>query len=70
VESTGGPMTRIFANLNDYPPIMNVEQVAALLGRSQSSIRELLKAGEIKGKLVGRRWYVSRDSIQQLIQND
>jgi hypothetical protein len=38
--------------------LYTVPQVAELLSRSEESIRRLLRKGELKGRHIGRRWYV------------
>lgn len=40
--------------LENYPPVLSVEEVAEILSITPKTVRNLIKSGEIKGIKVGR----------------
>lgn len=45
------------------PDICQVEDLASHLRQSPSSIRAMLRKGQLPGRRVGRRWLVSRAAL-------
>jgi excisionase family DNA binding protein len=42
---------------------INTEKAAELLNLTTSRVRQLLRSGELPGRLVGRRWVVKRSAV-------
>lgn len=47
-----------------------VEEIHDKTGIHPRTIRELLKAGKLKGKKQGKRWYVSERSLQAYFEEE
>ncbi len=47
-------------SLDDYPYVLNLEEVAAILGRSPDRTRTWLRSGAIHAVRVGGSWRVSK----------
>lgn len=45
--------------------LFTVEELAELLGVQERTIREYLRDGRLKGRKVGRRWYVPEESLRK-----
>lgn len=45
--------------------LYNVEEVAEKLGMAERTVRKLLREGEIKGRKLGKRWYVTSKWLQE-----
>ena len=45
------------------PDLLTVEDLAFHLQRSQSAICNMLRAGVIPGRKIGKRWIVDRDAL-------
>ena len=43
---------------------LTVEEVAAYLRVSEATVRKLIESGELKATRVGRRYRISRESLQ------
>lgn len=43
----------------DLPPVLTAKDVAKILGVGQSRVYEMMQAGELPAKQIGRRWRVS-----------
>jgi excisionase family DNA binding protein len=56
------PVTEMHAGLSADMEI-DTEQVAELLNRTTSRVRQLLRFGELPGRKVGRRWVVRRGDV-------
>ena len=54
---------------NDYPEIMNVEEVADFFRVSNQTIYNMLRAGKLPAVKVGREWRFPRDKIKALVFN-
>lgn len=52
---------------NEYPEIMNVEEVADFFRVSNQTIYNMLRAGKLPAVKVGREWRFSRDKIKALV---
>lgn len=49
-----------FDELDD---IMDVDTLTIVLGLSKNTVLKLLRAGEIPGKRVGRKWRVTKEML-------
>lgn len=47
----------------EYPPVMGPEQAAAYCAIGVNRMRDLLRAGVIRGWRSGRRWLVRREAL-------
>jgi len=45
---------------------VSAQQAADLLGYSQNHIYRLLRSGELRGRLVGRVWFITREAVQEV----
>jgi len=45
--------------------LYNVEEVSEKLGLAERTVRKLLRQGEIKGRKLGKRWYVTDKWLQE-----
>lgn len=52
---------------DEYPEIMNVEEVADFFRVSNQTIYNMLRAGKLPAVKVGREWRFPRDKIKALI---
>lgn len=52
---------------DEYPEIMNVEEVADFFRVSNQTIYNMLRAGKLPAVKVGREWRFPRDKIKKLI---
>lgn len=46
---------------------LTVAQAAPLLGLSDSRIQRLLRAGQLRGRKLGRDWIVSRGDVEEFL---
>jgi len=44
--------------------LYSVEELAEKLGLAERTVRKLLREGTIKGRKLGKRWYVSGDWLR------
>lgn len=44
--------------------VYTVEEVSELLGYRDLTIRRLIREGQIKGRKLGNRWYVTEEALQ------
>ena len=58
---TGGSMMEKY--LEEYPPVLNVDEVAAILGVTGRTVRHLIKAGDIGSIKVGRLIRIPKDRL-------
>lgn len=49
------------------PDLLTVAQMAAALGASENTVRSLCRAGELPAVHIGRRWYVHRAKLNELM---
>lgn len=47
-----------------------VEDISDKTGIHPRTIRELLKAGKLRGRKQGRRWYVSEQNLQAYFEEE
>ena len=53
----------------DYPDVVNVEQMCAMLGGiCDKTAYKLLKSGKIKGFIVGRRYRIPKFNILEYLE--
>lgn len=52
---------------NEYPEIMNVEEVADFFRVSNQTIYNMLRAGKLPAVKVGREWRFPRDKIKAMV---
>lgn len=52
------------------PDLLTVEDLARHLRRSHSAIRALLRAGDIPGRRIGRRWIVDRGALLRSLDGE
>jgi excisionase family DNA binding protein len=50
----------------NLPPVMTLNQAAAVLGMHRHTVVSLAKAGHIRGRQLGRNWRFTRDDILEL----
>ena len=60
-QTTGRTMMEKY--LEKYPPVLSVDEVAAILGVTGKTIRHLTKAGEIGSIKVGRLIRIPKDRL-------
>lgn len=51
------------------PPLLTVEGVAALLDKTPSAVRALIRKGDIPGGLIGDRYYVVLEDLIALVRS-
>lgn len=49
--------------LKDYPPILNISDVASILGVTPNTIRKLIKNDSIHAVKVGKRYKVTKNKL-------
>lgn len=49
--------------LEEYPPVLSVNEVAHILGISAKTVRQLIKTGDINGIRVGKLIKVPRNRL-------
>lgn len=54
-------------SIEDYPEIMNVEEVADLLRVSTQTVYNLARAGKLPAVKVGREWRFSREKVLEAL---
>ena len=55
--------TKTYVNWEQIPVILNVAQICILLQISDRTARNLLQNQKIKGKNIGGKWLVTKDSL-------
>jgi excisionase family DNA binding protein len=65
-------VTANLRNLPSAPPVklLNISQVAAMTGRSKSSIQHLIARDEIPAVRIGRRVQVRPEDLQEWIRRN
>ncbi len=54
--------------LDSLPDLLNAQEVAAFLGVSGDTVRNLLKDGTLHGAKLGKSWRVSKQSLERFIR--
>ena len=49
--------------LNEYPEILNISDVAEILGVSTNTVRKLIKDNSLHGVKVGKRYKVTKNRL-------
>ncbi len=49
----------------DGMKLYDVEDLAKLLGLQERTVRKLLKTGQLKGRKLAKRWYVTAESMKE-----
>jgi excisionase family DNA binding protein len=49
--------------LNEYPPILNINEVAEILGVTPNTIRKLIKNNSIHAVKVGKRYKITKTKL-------
>ena len=57
-------------SLEDYPQVMNVEEVADLLRVSNQTVYNLARAGKLPAVKVGREWRFDREKILEALNRN
>jgi len=47
---------------------MTTKEASEALGISTETVRQWLKTGKLKGKKIGRKWWVERESVQAILE--
>ena len=50
--------------------LYDVKDLANLLGLHEKTIRALLRTGQLEGKKLAKKWYVTEESLKRFIQSD
>lgn len=53
--------------LNDYPELMNVDEVSEILGCSPKKVRQLCKSGKLRAMRIGKGWTIPQMSLKEFI---
>lgn len=56
--------------LNDYTPLMTVQDVCEVLMVGKNTVYNLIKVGKINGFKIGRAWKINRNSLIAFIQKE
>ena len=49
--------------------LLNIREAAAFLQLSTRTVREYLKRGEIRGKIIGKQWRFRREDLVAFFEN-
>ena len=49
---------------------LDVKQAAAMLGVHEETVRRMLRAGRLRGKRIGRQWFIEASSVHELLGID
>lgn len=52
---------------NAYDDILTIDQVMEILAIGRNTLYKLLRSGELKGFLLGNKWRITRDSLEEFI---
>jgi excisionase family DNA binding protein len=52
------------------PALVDIPTAAAMLSTTVFAVRELLRKGKIKYVVIGHKWLVSPQALQEFIQNN
>ena len=53
--------------LNDYPELMNVDEVSEILVCSTKKVRQLCKTGKLRAMRIGKGWSIPQMSLKEFI---
>lgn len=54
-------------NLQSYPDIMNIHEVAEVLHCSSKTVSKLCREGKIKAMKVGKGWGILQQSLEEFV---
>jgi excisionase family DNA binding protein len=54
----------------DVPLLLSIFQVAAMLGLSTGTVKNLLRSGELVRRKVGSRTLIPRTSVENFVKRD
>lgn len=54
----------------DDEALYEVSGLAQILGVTETTIRKLLRDGDIKGKKLGRKWYITGATIKAYFEDE
>lgn len=49
--------------------LYSIKELAKILPITEYAIREYCRKGKIKGKKIGKNWYVSKKDLEQFLEN-
>ena len=52
---------------NENGILYSINEAAAILGRSQYTVKRYIKIGKLKGVMIGNRWCVSKAAIERFL---
>lgn len=55
-------------SLENRPELLTTEDVTELLGKSEQSVRRMFRTGELPAVLIGRRWYMPKHRLIELVE--
>lgn len=53
----------------DYPPCGNVSDAATAFRTTEQKIRELLRAGQLRGFKLGSQWRIPKTALLEFVKN-
>lgn len=56
--------------LENYGPVLKVNDVSEILGLGLSSVYDLLRTGELEGFLMKGKWFIPRESISRFLSKN
>lgn len=54
--------------LNDYPLVLNVSDVAEILGIAPYTVRKLMRTGALPAKRVGNRFKITKNKLCEYLE--
>ena len=61
------PRARSTPSLHEAPAVLSVKDVLGYLPVGEMKVYELMAAGELRARRVGRRWFVTREALLQFL---
>ena len=56
--------------LENYPPVLDVDDVAQILGITPKTVRNLIKTGELTAIKIGRIFRIPKDKLIENLKGD
>lgn len=56
--------------LENYGPVLKVNDVSEILGLGLSSVYDLLRTGKLEGFLMKGKWFIPKDSISRFLNKN
>lgn len=60
----------VVSNWESLPVVLDLRTVSLIFDVSETTVKNWLKVGEIKGKKIGHRWFFEKSYIMSLFKND